>query len=95
MKKLILLVLVSTLFSACEDPIQVVDPTALDNRNIYIRAYKYFDGAIIDTSTVYEVNGDLIKFDHIYVTLSGARFVSYDEQDTTFTESDLTMIDLI
>ena len=95
MKKLILLVLVSTLFSACEDPIPVVDPTALDNRNIYIRAYKYFDGAIIDTSTVYEVNGDLIKFDHIYVTLSGARFVSYDEQDTTFTESDLTMIDLI
>ena len=95
MKKIILLVLVSTLFSACEDPIPVVDPTALDNRNIYIRAYKYFDGAIIDTSTVYEVNGDLIKFDHIYVALSGARFVSYDEQDTTFTESDLTMIDLI
>ena len=95
MKKLLLLVLVSTLFAACEDPIPVVDPTALDNRNIYIRAYKYFDGAIIDTSTVYQINGDLIKFDHIYVTLSGARFVSYDEQDTTFTESDLTMIDLI
>ena len=95
MKKLIALVLLSTLFSACEDPIPVVDPTALDNRNIYIRAYKYFDGSIIDTSTVYQINGDLIKFDHIYVTLSGARFVSYDEQDTTFTESDLTMIDLI
>ena len=44
---------------------------------------------------MYQINGDLIKFDHIYVTLSGARFVSYDEQDTTFTESDLTMIDLI
>ncbi|MDA0898973.1 MAG: hypothetical protein O3A30_06830, partial [Bacteroidetes bacterium] len=95
MKKLIALVLLSTLFSACEDPIPVVDPTALDNRNIYIRAYKYFNGSIIDTSTVYQINGDLIKFDHIYVTLSGARFVSYDEQDTTFTESDLTMIDLI
>lgn len=95
MKKLIALVLLSTLFSACEDPIPVVDPTALDNRNIYIRAYKYFDGSIIDTSTVYQINGDLIKFDHIYVTLSSARFVSYDEQDTTFTESDLTMIDLI
>lgn len=95
MKKLILLVLVSTLFTACEDPIPVVDPTALDNRNIYIRAYKYFDGSIIDTSTVYQINGDLIKFDHIYVTLSGARFISYDDQDTTFTESDLTMIDLI
>jgi len=95
MKKLIALVLLSTLFSACEDPIPVVDPTALDNRNIYIRAYKYFDGSIIDTSTVYQINGDLIKFDHIYVTLSGARLVSYDEQDTTFTESDLTMIDLI
>jgi hypothetical protein len=95
MKKLIALVLLSTLFSACEDPIPVVDPTALDNRNIYIRAYKYFDGSIIDTSTVYQINGDLIKFDHIYVTLSDARFVSYDEQDTTFTESDLTMIDLI
>ena len=95
MKKLIALVLLSTLFSACEDPIPVVDPTALDNRNIYIRAYKYFDGSIIVTSTVYQINGDLIKFDHIYVTLSGARFVSYDEQDTTFTESDLTMIDLI
>ena len=95
MKKLIALVLLSTLFSACEDHIPVVDPTALDNRNIYIRAYKYFDGSIIDTSTVYQINGDLIKFDHIYVTLSGARFVSYDEQDTTFTESDLTMIDLI
>ena len=95
MKKLIALVLLSTLFSACEDPIPVVDPTALDNRNIYIRAYKYFDGSIIDTSTVYQINCDLIKFDHIYVTLSGARFVSYDEQDTTFTESDLTMIDLI
>ncbi len=95
MKKLIALVLFSALFTACEDPIPVVDPTALDNRNIYIRAYKYFDGSIIDTSTVYQINGDLIKFDHIYVTLSGARFVSYDEQDTTFTESDLTMIDLI
>lgn len=95
MKKLIALVLLSTLFTACEDPIPVVDPTALDNRNIYIRAYKYFDGSIIDTSTVYQINGDLIKFDHIYVTLSGARFVSYDDQDTTFTESDLTMIDLI
>ena len=95
MKKLIALVLLSTLFSACEDPIPVVDPTALDNRNIYIRAYKYFDGSIIDTSTVYQINGDLIKFDHIYVTLSGARFVSYDEQDTTFTESDLTRSDLI
>lgn len=95
MKKLIALVLLSTLFSACEDPIPVVDPTALDNRNIYIRAYKYFDGSIIDTSTVYQINGDLIKFDHIYVTLSGARFVGYDEQDTTFTKSDLTMIDLI
>ena len=95
MKKLIALVLLSSLFSACEDPIPVVDPTALDNRNIYIRAYKYFDGSIIDTSTVYQINGDLIKFDHIYVTLSGGRFVSYDEQDTTFTESDLTMIDLI
>ena len=95
MKKLIALVLLSTLFTACEDPIPVVDPTALDNRNIYIRAYKYFDGSIIDTSTVYQINGDLIKFDHIYVTLSGARFISYDDQDTTFTESDLTMIDLI
>ena len=95
MKKLIALVLLSTLFTACEDPIPVVDPTALDNRNIYIRAYKYFNGSIIDTSTVYQINGDLIKFDHIYVTLSGARFVSYDDQDTTFTESDLTMIDLI
>ena len=95
MKKLIALVLLSTLFTACEDPIPVVDPTALDNRNIYIRAYKYFDGSIIDTSTLYQINGDLIKFDHIYVTLSGARFVSYDDQDTTFTESDLTMIDLI
>lgn len=95
MKKVIALLALSTLFAACEDPIPVVDPTALDNRNIYIRAYKYFDGAIIDRNTVYEINGDLIKFDHIYVTLSGARFVSYDDQDTTYTESDLTMIDLI
>jgi hypothetical protein len=95
MKKVIALLALSTLFAACEDPIPVVDPTALDNRNIYIRAYKYFDGAVIDRNTVYEINGDLIKFDHIYVTLSGARFVSYDDQDTTYTESDLTMIDLI
>ena len=29
----------------------VVDPAALDDRNIYIRAYKYFDGDIADTST--------------------------------------------
>lgn len=80
---------------SCEREIDVIDPAALDDRNIYIRAYKYFDGKIADTNTLYQINGDFIKLSHAYITLSGAEFVSYDEQDTTRTENDLTVIDLL
>ena len=95
MRKLVLCMILGMLFSACETAIPVVDPTALDDRNIYVRAYKYFNGDLIDTSKVFEINGDIIKIDHIYITLSGAEFVSDDYQDTTRTENDLTMIDLL
>jgi hypothetical protein len=56
--------------------------------------YKYFDGDLLDTSEVYQINGDMIKINKIYATLSGAEFISYDESDTVRTESDLTMIDV-
>ena len=95
MRKLVLCMILGMLFSACETAIPVVDPTALDDRNIYVRAYKYFNGDLIDTSKVFEINGDIIKIDHIYITLSSAEFVSDDYQDTTRTENDLTMIDLL
>lgn len=95
MRKLVLCMVLGMLFSACEKAIPIVDPTALDDRNIYVRAYKYFNGDLIDTSKVFEINGDIIKMDHIYITLSGAEFVSQDNQDTTRTESDLTMVDLL
>ena len=95
MKRFIVALLTIGAFASCEREITVVDPAALDDRNIYIRAYKYFDGDIADTSTVYQINGDLIKLSHVYVTLSGAEFVSVDEKDTTRTENDLTAIDLL
>lgn len=95
MKKVLLALTALLVFNACEREVPVVDPTALDNRNIYIRCYKFFDGQTVDTSKVYQVNGDLIKLDHIYITLSGAQFISQDEMDTTITESDLTALDLL
>ena len=52
MKKFILALVALGAFASCERDITVVDPAALDDRNIYIRAYKYFDGDIADTSTV-------------------------------------------
>ncbi|HCP41723.1 MAG TPA: hypothetical protein DIT65_08000 [Cryomorphaceae bacterium] len=95
MKRFIVALLTIGAFTSCEREITVVDPAALDDRNIYIRAYKYFDGNIADTSTVYQINGDLIKLSHAYITLSGAEFVSVDEKDTTHTDNDLTAIDLL
>ena len=59
MKRFIVALLTIGAFASCEREITVVDPAALDDRNIYIRAYKYFDGDIADTSTVYQINGDL------------------------------------
>ena len=94
MKKLAILTVLMGVLLGCEKSIPVVDPTALDNRNIYIRMYKYFDGDLLDTSQVYQINGDLIKINKIYTTLSGAEFISFDESDTVRTESDLTMIDV-
>jgi hypothetical protein len=94
MKKLAILTVLMGVLLGCEKSIPVVDPTALDNRNIYIRMYKYFDGDLLDTSEVYQINGDMIKINKIYATLSGAEFISYDESDTVRTESDLTMIDV-
>ncbi len=61
MKKLAILTVLMGVLLGCEKSIPVVDPTALDNRNIYIRMYKYFDGDLLDTSQVYQINGDLIK----------------------------------
>jgi len=94
MKKLAILTVLMGVLLGCEKSIPVVDPTALDNRNIYIRLYKYFDGDLLDTSEVYQINGDMIKINKIYATLSGAEFISYDESDTVRTESDLTMLDV-
>ncbi|MEY2970572.1 MAG: hypothetical protein RLZZ599_945 [Bacteroidota bacterium] len=94
MKKVVLLGVLMGLFIGCEKSIPVVDPTALDDRNIYIRMYKYFDGDLLDTSAIYQINGDIIKINSIYVTLSGARFTRFDDLDTVVTESDLTMIDV-
>lgn len=95
MKNILTILAAVLLLSACERDIPVVDPTALDNRNIYIRCYKYFDGDLLDTGKVYAVNGDLIKINHLYMTFSGAEFVSYNGEDTTRTESDLTMMDIL
>lgn len=95
MKKVLLALTALLVFNACEREVPVVDPTALDNRNIYIRCYKFFEGQNADTSKVYQINGDYIKLDHVYITLSGAQYVSQDEMDTTKTESDLTAIDLL
>ena len=61
MKKLAILTVLMSVLLGCEKSIPVVDPTALDNRNIYIRMYKYVDGDLLDTSKVYQINGDLIK----------------------------------
>lgn len=95
MNRFILALVAVGAFTSCERNIPVVDPEALDDRNIYIRVYKYFDGGIADTNTLYQMNGDLIKLSHVYITLSGAEFVSVDEKDTTRTEKDLTSIDLM
>ena len=85
MKKILLTIAAIGALASCEREIDIIDPAALDDRNIYIRAYKYFDGNIADTNTLYQINGDFIKLSHAYITLSGAEFVSYDEQDTTRT----------
>jgi len=95
MRHLILGIAAVMMFASCERDIPVVDPAALDNRNIHIRLFKYFDNEILDTSKVYMVNGDVIKIDHVYMTLSGAEYVSADEQDTVRTESDLSMVDVL
>ena len=95
MKKILLTIAAIGALASCEREIEIIDPAALDDRNIYIRAYKYFDGNIADTNTLYQINGDFIKLSHAYITLSGAEFVSYDERDTTRTENDLTVIDLL
>jgi hypothetical protein len=95
MKKLAILTVLMGVLLGCEKSIPVVDPTALDNRNIYIRMYKYFNGALLDTSKVYQINGDVIKINSIYITLSGAEFIKQDDSDTVKTESDLTMTNLI
>ena len=95
MKRFIVLTLAAGFFAACERPITVVDPSALDDRNIYIKVYKYFDNEIADTNSVYEINGDLIKLSHLYMTLSGAEYVSDNGSDTIRTESDLTAVDLL
>jgi hypothetical protein len=94
MKKVVLFGVLMGILMGCEKAIPVVDPTALDNRNIYIRMYKYFDGDLLDTSKVYQINGDIIKINSIYTTLSGAKFTRFDDGDTVITESDLTMIDV-
>jgi hypothetical protein len=94
MKKVVLFSVLMGILMGCEKSIPVVDPTALDDRNIYIRMYKYFDGDLLDTSKVYQINGDIIKINSIYATLSGASFVSFDGNDTTRTESDLTAVDV-
>lgn len=95
MKRFILGLVVLGALASCEREIPVVDPAALDDRNIYIRTYKYFGGDIADTSTVYQINGDMIKLTHVWMVLSGAEFVSVDEMDTTRTENDLTAIDIM
>lgn len=95
MKKLAFLVAAITLFAACEKSIPVVDPTALDNRNIYARVYKFWNNSVLDTSEVLTINGSLVKLDHMYITLSGFEYVSYDGMDTVRTETDLTMVDLL
>lgn len=95
MKKILLALVAFGAFASCEREIEVVDPAALDNRNIFIRAFSYYDGNIADTSTVYSINGDLVKLSHAYITLSNAEYVSHDEVDTTKTESDLTSVDLL
>lgn len=95
MKKLAVFVAAMIMVSACERDIPMVDPTALDNRNIYARVFKFWEGAVLDKSQVLSINGSFVKLDHIYLTLSGYEFVSYDETDTIRTEADLTMVDLL
>jgi hypothetical protein len=95
MKKVLLMAVLAGVIMSCEKAIPVVDPTAMDNRNIYIRMYKYFKGDILNKNNVYAINGDMVRIDHMYLTLSGAEFVSYDEADTIRTESDLTVVDLV
>jgi hypothetical protein len=95
MRHLILGIAAVLFLASCERDIPVVDPAALDNRNVHIRLFKYFDNQVLDTSKVYMINGDVIKLDHAYLTLSGAEFISANEEDTIRTESDLSMVDML
>ena len=61
MRHLILGIAAVLFLASCERDIPVVDPAALDNRNVHIRLFKYFDNQVLDTSKVYMINGDVIK----------------------------------
>jgi len=95
MRHVILGIAALLVFVSCERDIPIVDPAALDNRNVHIRLYKYFGNEVLDTGKVYMINGDVIKLDHLYMTFSHAEFISANEEDTVRTESDLTMVDVL
>lgn len=95
MKKIALLIASLVVLASCEREIPTVDPSALDNRNIYVRMYKYWNGGVLDKSKVLEINGSKIKIDHIYLTMSKFRYVSADGMVEQKTESDLTSLDVL
>lgn len=94
MKRIFLLLAAISVLASCTREIPVVDPSAMDNRNIGVRVYKFWNGAILDTGKVLEINGDKIKIDNIYLTMSAFRFTD-SEGITTSTQNDLTAVNLI
>ncbi len=94
MKRIVLLLAAVSVLASCTREFPVVDPSAMDNRNIGVRIYKFWNGALLDTNKVLEINGDKIKIDNIYLTMSAFRFVDSDGSVQP-TQNDLSAVNLI
>lgn len=94
MKKFALLAVIGAMLGACEDPIDIIDPSVLDNRNVYIQVNTYWGNQIAKRNKGYLVNGSRVTLDNVYITLTGFEYIT-GNGDTLRTESDLTVAELL
>lgn len=88
-KSLILLPLIVLFLGGCEKSILTDDPGGVDNRNVKIRVFHYWNNYLLNNDSIYSHNGARFYIDEINILL--ADFIFDNSGDSIFSEDSYTL----